>query len=308
METRCYQLGIVGLRLSSESAAPLDDYDALYEAFRVQAVCAPALEIAVCSRRLRPWSRCVYTVRCAGREKVVGRKRRTVLPEIEAALTRQVQGSPRLVQLPAGALSRDGQALLLASAEGRSVSALAAGMLSRGWQLLSAEPALIDPGARRAQPFPRALQLARDELRGIRRLGLGEHVAGPFELRGGQRCYYLPAWKTDGHARAVSAPVRWWVSVASKDLCGARPDGLPAAGCSSELMDGCLRLHVGLDSIEATVERIDQSLSQAAPPPGVCAPSEAPADRPVRRVAGSPPKPPSTPPFPGILESLWGRG
>lgn len=68
------------------------------------------------------------------------------------------------LQLHAAGATRDGHALLLSGPPGSGKSTLALALLLDGWQCLSDEITLIEPGCCRARPFPRSFHLTEQTM------------------------------------------------------------------------------------------------------------------------------------------------
>jgi HprK-related kinase A len=74
-------------------------------------------------------------------------------------------GQRRYLLLHAGAVERDGRALLLTGESGAGKSTLSALLGERGWRFLGDEFALLDLADGRLDPFPRAVSLKNEALR-----------------------------------------------------------------------------------------------------------------------------------------------
>lgn len=72
----------------------------------------------------------------------------------------------------------DGRAAILAAPPGSGKSTLCAGLVARGWRLLSDELALIDPETRSLAPIPRPIGLKNESIEVIRRFAPAA-VIGP---------------------------------------------------------------------------------------------------------------------------------
>jgi HprK-related kinase A len=73
-------------------------------------------------------------------------------------------GQRRYLLLHAGAVEREGRALLLSGESGAGKSTLAALLGDSGWRFLGDEFALLDPEDGRVHPFPRAVSLKNESL------------------------------------------------------------------------------------------------------------------------------------------------
>lgn len=81
--------------------------------------------------------------------------------EIHAAVRDQVRD---FLLLHAGAVVRDGQAVLLPARTASGKSSLSLGLLASGWSYLSDDLGAIDPVTERAYPFPKHIKLIPDAL------------------------------------------------------------------------------------------------------------------------------------------------
>jgi HprK-related kinase A len=73
-------------------------------------------------------------------------------------------GQKRYLLLHAGAVERDGRALLLTGASGAGKSTLSALLGEAGWRFMGDEFALLDPESGLLHPFPRAISLKNQSL------------------------------------------------------------------------------------------------------------------------------------------------
>lgn len=78
----------------------------------------------------------------------------------------------------AAVVERGGRALLLPAPPASGKSTLCAGLVSRGWRLLSDELALIDPATKQIVPVPRPVSLKNASIEAIRRFA-PQAVLGP---------------------------------------------------------------------------------------------------------------------------------
>jgi HprK-related kinase A len=96
----------------------------------------------------------------AGQQPFLPMPARFALPAMEWGINYCVARSFHfLLVIHAAVLSRNGEALLMPAPPGSGKSTLTAGLMSRGWKLLSDEFALIDPDSGRLLPFPRPINL-----------------------------------------------------------------------------------------------------------------------------------------------------
>lgn len=85
----------------------------------------------------------------------------------------------QFVMIHAAVIERDGHAALLAAPPGSGKSTLCAGLVSRGWRLLSDELALIDPERLEIVPVPRPVSLKNASIEVIRQYVPGAVIGPP---------------------------------------------------------------------------------------------------------------------------------
>ena len=91
-----------------------------------------------------------------------------------------VAGSLGRVLLHAGAVERDGQAIVVAGESGRGKSTLTAALVQAGFNYLTDELVLIDPHTARVELYPKALDLSAES---HTLLGLGDPAGSGFKGR-----------------------------------------------------------------------------------------------------------------------------
>ena len=79
----------------------------------------------------------------------------------------------------AAAIERDGKAVIMPAPPGSGKSTLCAGLVNRGWRLLTDELTLIDTGSRAIVPLSRPISLKNDSIDLIRKLA-PDAVIGPM--------------------------------------------------------------------------------------------------------------------------------
>lgn len=84
----------------------------------------------------------------------------------------------QFLMLHAAVIARDGRAVILPAPPGSGKSTLCAGLVNRGWRLLSDELTLIDRGTGRITPLPRPVSLKNQSIEVIRAFA-PEAVLGP---------------------------------------------------------------------------------------------------------------------------------
>ena len=155
--------GAVSLRLRSDSAALASQLQAVYGNFEFNDSDAwTDLHVEVVRQRgLRRYIAPQVVFRCDGREPFVPFPADSPLPLTEWGVNWLIgQRLNHLLLLHAGAVERDGLALILPAIPGSGKSTLTAALSLRGWRLLSDEFGAYDPalGAFRAMLKPVALK------------------------------------------------------------------------------------------------------------------------------------------------------
>jgi HprK-related kinase A len=114
------------------------------------------------------------------------------------------------LMLHAGAVGREGRALLLPAMPGCGKSTLTAGLSLRGWRLLSDEFGLYDPLARSIAPLPRAIPLKNASIAAIQTFEPRAHLGPLFRKtrKGGVRHLRPPG---DSLARQTEDAAPLWV-------------------------------------------------------------------------------------------------
>lgn len=177
------KVGPVGFRIGAQWRAPIDALQRLYRGYP------------------EPKGLCDFTVRLEA-EKPLRRLVRPsvairgdfVLPDaaplplslglLAAEMGMNVQmalGQRRYLLLHAGAVEREGRALLLTGESGAGKSTLSALLGERGWRFLGDEFALLDLDDGHLHPFPRAVSLKNEAVRlfeGVRAERLGPVLTG----------------------------------------------------------------------------------------------------------------------------------
>jgi HprK-related kinase A len=118
--------------------------------------------------------------------------------------------SHQYLTLHAAVLERGGKALVLPAPSGSGKSTLCAGLLFRGWRLLSDELAVIDPARGQLLPVPRPVSLKNASINLIRRFA-PEAEFGPVvtETLKGEVTHFKPP--VDAVARAAERADPGWV-------------------------------------------------------------------------------------------------
>jgi HprK-related kinase A len=140
--------------------------------------------------------------------------------------------------LHAAVLERCGGALILPAPPGSGKSTLCAGLVSRGWRLLSDELTLIDPATGSIQPLPRPVSLKNAAIEVIRRFA-PRAVLGPTvrDTLKGSVAHLKPPLESVRRA-AEPAPPRWIVFPRYQAGAPARLKPLAKGRAFMQLADG----------------------------------------------------------------------
>lgn len=119
--------------------------------------------------------------------------------------------SHNLFMLHAGAVEKNGCALILPALPGAGKTTLCAALVARGWRLLSDEFGLMRPGTVDLLPLPRPMPLKNESIELIRAFA-PDAVIGP-EIRGTRKgtIAHLRAPRASVEQANVSASARWIV-------------------------------------------------------------------------------------------------
>ena len=114
------------------------------------------------------------------------------------------------LSIHAAVIERAGFAMILPAPSGSGKSTLCAGLIHRGWRLLSDELTLIDPASGRIVPLPRPVSLKNASIDVIRQFA-PEAVFGRAvsETTKGTVCHFRPP--AEAVARGVESPLPRWV-------------------------------------------------------------------------------------------------
>lgn len=213
-----YQLGEIPIQLRCTDAWVLAEYDRLYSPFRTREplVDPILLDIAEVHPPDVGW-----VVRSADQSYPVATAA-GVLPELEAIINQCVIATrSQFVQFHAGVLSRNGAGVILPADSGTGKTSLSAALVSRGWQFLSDEFALIDPETTRVHAVPKALCVKPHGRRLLHGSPLAADTATVYTLRQKhKRCYVRP-WLMGTQVIGSPCSVEWMFFLSRKPHVGA---------------------------------------------------------------------------------------
>jgi HprK-related kinase A len=188
--------------------------------------------------------------------------RRLALPMLEWALNWCTFSRPnRFLILHAAVVEHGGQALLIPGPPGAGKSTLCAGLVLRGWRLLSDEVALIPPGEAEVIPVPRPIGLKEESIRIVREFAPGAVLGPSFAgTRKGTVAHLRPP--TDSVARGEEpATARWIVfpqfdAVEPPELVSV-PKARALLELGLESFNYSLLGAAGFEALAALIERCD---------------------------------------------------
>ena len=161
----------------------------------------------------------------------------------------------------AAAIERSGRALLLPAPPGAGKSTLCAGLVSRGWRLLSDELALIDPSSGDIAPLARPISLKNASIDVIRRFS-PEAVLGPTvhdTLKGSVAHLKAPLESVE-RATEPARP-RWIVLPRYEASAAARFEPLGKGRAFMQLADSAFNYNLhgrsGFETLAQMVEACD---------------------------------------------------
>jgi HprK-related kinase A len=219
-------VGAVTLHARSDSALLARHLQAVYARFPF-VVRGDWVDVHVHLSRstgLRRWIRPQVTLRCDGRQPFEPFPADTALPLFEWGCNWMIgERLNNLLLLHAGAVERDGLALVLPATPGSGKSTLTAALAARGWRLLSDEFGAFDPDAGTFRALLKPVALKNESIDVIRRFapdarfgpefprtrkGTVAHLAAPREVVDRRHeharpgAFILPKWVS-------GSPVRW---------------------------------------------------------------------------------------------------
>jgi HprK-related kinase A len=160
--------------------------------------------------------------------------------------------------LHAAVVERSGRALVLPAPPGSGKSTLCAGLVGRGWRLLSDELALIDPATGDILPLPRPVSLKNASIEVIRQFFPGA-VLGPtvHDTLKGSVAHMTPPSDSVRRATEPARP-RWIVLPRYEEGAAHRLEPLPRGRAFMQLVDSAFNYHLhGREGFEVLVRMIE---------------------------------------------------
>ncbi len=160
----------------------------------------------------------------------------------------------------AAVVERSGRALILPAPPGSGKSTLCAGLVNRGWRLLSDELTLIDPASGHVLPLPRPVSLKNASIEVIRGL-FGSAVLGPVvrDTVKGSVAHMKPP--TDSVRRAGETARPGWIVLPRYEAgAPARLTSFPKAHAFMQLADNAFNYTIhGRHGFEVLAQIVDAS-------------------------------------------------
>jgi hypothetical protein len=161
----------------------------------------------------------------------------------------------------AAVVERGGRALILPAPPGSGKSTLCAGLVHRGWRLLSDELTLLDPASGQAVPLPRPVSLKNASIEVIHRFA-PEAVLSPtvHDTLKGSVAHLKPPVESVNRALEPARP-RWIVMPRYQAGVGPRLSRLPKGRAFMQLVDSAFNYHLhgaqGFELIARTIDACD---------------------------------------------------
>lgn len=249
---RCVQCAIGDFIVSLRSDLPevLDDFMSLYPPRSVGASDPNrTIQLEVRKAGRSRLGRRLYRVFADGQEVGGWRTSNGVFPLLEWGINLRIMATrSEFLQLHAASMSYRGYGVVFAGDSGCGKSTLAAILLSRGWNYLCDEFALVDPHAIRLHPFPKALCIKQGSYPVVRQLGLPFARRRDYlkELKG--RVGYINPRALEGNAVVAPAPVRFIVFPQYRSKTRPRLEPVCRSHATMKLFRSCLNRHAFSDA------------------------------------------------------------
>ncbi len=170
-----FSIGDINISLRSDCQSLRSDFLALYGGFRCpRPVSAPVIRMEI-EEHKSSWlqARRHYVINGDGIKISTAHQAEEVLPYLEWGVNwRVIASRSDYLQVHAAAMAYNGKAVIITGPSGAGKSTLAAALLSRGWEYLCDEFALINPTTLRVHPFPKAICVKAGSFDLVKRLGL----------------------------------------------------------------------------------------------------------------------------------------
>jgi HprK-related kinase A len=213
--------------------------------------------------------------------------RRLSLPLLEWGLNWCIYGQPqRYLTLHAAVVERRGAALILPGDSGSGKSTLCAGLVARGWRLLSDELGLLDLDRRALVPIARPLSLKNESIAVMQAFAPDIRLGPPFaDTRKGRLVHIrppadsvrrvaepaLPAWvafpayRPDAANALVPLPKAHGLMRLVEHALNLSPFGLRGFETVAWLAQSCRCYDFAYSSLEAAVETFERLADEGAP-------------------------------------------
>jgi len=191
---RFFRIGEIDVCVRSEVPDVLPELALLYGDWE-QNHLVDGLTVSVQRRRSRYTGGRRFIIDGGGDQLFSVKRMEEILPHVEWAVNWEVvKRVERFLQVHAAVMQRGSAACVMPGSPGSGKTTLAAGLLSRGWRLLSDEFALVSPQSGRVHPYPKALCIKQGSMQVVRSLGLPLMASRCYKKgRKGRVAYVSPA-------------------------------------------------------------------------------------------------------------------
>jgi len=257
-DLRHFQIGAIGVSLSTTLRVLRDEYTSLYRPFQVDVAAANAVRVSVRPKPFAPLRRRRYEVSVNDRVQFEPTRADEYLPYVEWSLNWEIPHVySHYLQVHASSLEIEGQGVILPGESGSGKSTLTAGLLTRGWRYLCDEFALIHSDTLALHPYPRAICVKRPSHSVIESLGIQLHGKKPY-LKGSKGYVrFINPLEIRPDAIGAECPIRYVIF--PKYAPGATPTLVPISRAEAAFalhrvcfnLFGCDRL--GLDVLATMI-------------------------------------------------------
>jgi HprK-related kinase A len=205
-----FKVGVVNVSLRSACRSFMNEYLSLYQPYQQSVPQADSIDVEIKAAHRFPWRRGPFTIESDGIKSFKVQRRYEVLPHLEWIINWQIiKRRKDFMQLHAGALEKNEQALILPGDPGSGKSTLTTALLTRGWSYLCDEFALIEPATRKVHPYPRALCMKEASFPVVDRLGLPLYRTTPYQKPLKGRVAFLNPLDVRSDIQGKPSLVRW---------------------------------------------------------------------------------------------------